>query len=71
MPHFESDHTTIEALEQLTTLIEMGLEQAWDPAIVETAKKEVENARNEFQTSIDNIHHQLTVQESQVTRLAH
>jgi chromosome segregation ATPase len=69
MPHFESDHTTIEALEQLTTLIEMGLEQAWDPAIVETAKKEVENARNEFQTSIDNIHHQLTVQESQVTRL--
>lgn len=69
MTHFESDHATIEALEQLTALIQMGLEQAWDPAIVETAKTEVENARNELQTSIDNIHRQLTVQESKVTYL--
>ena len=55
MTNFASDHETIQALQELTELIQKGLQDAWNPEIINQAKQQVESIENKIQKIESNL----------------
>ncbi|MEB3310895.1 MAG: hypothetical protein VKJ02_11735 [Snowella sp.] len=55
MKDFHSDYETIKALQELTKLIQQGLNDAWDPKIIDQAKQKIEATVSNAIQKVDSI----------------